>query len=254
MSNVDDSRIAVTFENWPQLNEAASKSKGRPIYDDIEVCRIRMSGDRLNSPVFPAHAEAPGGITRADGTIEKATYAQKYNRQYQEFKAGKAQTKEGTPLEELPFLTAAKRNELKALHIYTAEALAALDGQPLKTLGQGGRELKNQAQAYMDKAAGSADITRLASEAAFYKAEAERLQNELNQRGTQAPDDERVTENLGYEQSVPEVVSEFEDWDDNLIKEFIAEKTGQKPKGNPSHETLVKMADELAAEMTADNS
>lgn len=248
MAITDDSRIVVTFENFPQVNVAKSKEAQRPIYDDVEVCRIRMSGDRLNSPVFPAHAEAPGWVEREDGTTEKVTYAQKYNRQYLEFKKGVAQTQAGTPLEELPFLTKAKRMELKALHIYTAESLAALDGQPLKTLGQGGREWKNQAQAYLDNAAGSANVTKLASEAEFYKSEVERLKAELAQRPNQG--DERISDDLGYtdDQPAPAPVSEFEDWDDVLLKEYIAENSGSKPRGNPSHETLVKMADELAKE------
>ncbi len=240
MEKSDDSRLVVTFENLPQVNIPKSKEHGRPIYDDVEVCRIRMSGDRLNSPVFPAHTEAPGYIDREDGTTEKVTYAQKYNRQYLDFKAGKAQTQAGTPLAELPFLTQAKRMELKALHIYTAEALASLDGQPLKTLGQGGREWKNQAQAYLDNANGSATVTKLASDNEFFKAEIERLSAELAHRPnvqTTAPADDQ-----------PSVVSEFEDWDDGLLKEYIAEKTGNKPRGNPAHATLVAMADELASE------
>lgn len=246
MEKPEDSRLAVTFENFPVINNAQSKLQGRPIYDDMEVCRIRMSGDRLQSPVFPAHAEAPGQVERPDGTAETVTYAQKYNRQYLDFKAGKAQTQAGTPIDELPFLTRAKRMELKALHIYTAEALAALDGQPLKSLGQGGREWKNQAQAYLDNASGSANVTKLASDAEFYKSEVERLTAELAQRPM--PDDNRVTTDLGYTDQPVVVVSEFEDWEDGLLKEYIAEKSGNKPRGNPSHETLVKMADELSSE------
>lgn len=242
MEKPEDSRLAVTFENFPQVNVAKSKAAGRPIYDDMEVCRIRMSGDRLNSPVFPAHAEAPGFIEREDGTTEKVTYAQKFNRQYLDFKAGKAQTQAGTPLAELPFLTQAKRMELKALHIYTAEALAALDGQPLKSLGQGGREWKNQAQAYLDNAAGSANITKLASDNEFYKAEIDRLRAELAQPRPPAP-----TGGDDQPEETP-IISEYEDWEDDLLKEFIAEKTGSKPRGNPAHATLVKMAEELASE------
>lgn len=239
----ENARINIRFENFPILNQNASREKQRPIYDDMEVCRITMSGDRLNAPVFPAHSEAPGYVERPDGTSEKVTYAQKYNRQYLDFKAGKAQTQAGTPLEELPFLTQAKRMELKALHIYTAEALASLDGQPLKALGQGGREWKNQAQAYLKNADGSADITKLASEVEGYKAEVERLRAELSQRPqTAAPADEAAA----LPSDAP--ISEYEDWDDDLLKEFIAEKSGSKPRGNPSHATLVKMAEELAKE------
>lgn len=248
MASDDNSRLVVTFENWPQINKAKTALKGRPIYDDIEICRIRMSGDRQNQPVFPAHAEAPGSIERDDGTIETVTYAQKYNRQYIQFKEGSVQTKEGTPLEELPFLTQGKRNELKALHVYTAESLAALDGQPLKTLGQDGRGWKNQAQAYLDNAAGSANVTKLASDAAFYKSEVERLQAELSQRPQ--PDDTRLSENLGYEAETQDEnqPSEFEDWEDEILKAYIKDKSGSTPRGNPSHDTLVKMAVELAKE------
>ena len=64
----------------------------------------------------------------------------------------------GTPLSELTFLSQGKRLELKALNIHTAEALASLDGGPLKMLGIGGREMKNQAAAYLAKAAGNADV------------------------------------------------------------------------------------------------
>ena len=45
----------------------------------------------------------------------------------------------------LPFLTEASRAELRALNIYTVEALAAIDGQELKNLGHGGRDMKNKA-------------------------------------------------------------------------------------------------------------
>ncbi|UNZ49309.1 hypothetical protein [Agrobacterium tumefaciens] len=94
----------------------------------------------------------------------RITYAQKYNEQYKKFKAGAAQAASGTPVEELPFLTQGKRLELKALNIYTAEALAALDGNNLKLLGMGGRDLKTQAQRYLDNASKSLDLSSVLSE------------------------------------------------------------------------------------------
>lgn len=244
----DDSRLIVTFENHPVLNEGRSKELGRPFFDDMEVCRIRMSGDRLQSPAFPAWAEAPGGVEDPDtGLTRTATYAKKYAKQYKAFKAGEQQVKEGTPLEALPFLTPAKVKELKAVNVYTAEGLASLDGSNLKTLGQGGLEWKTKAKAYLENAAGSAHATKLAEENLYLKQQLEELQRERAQLPSvkpepSGPDDERVTENLGYDKPV----SQFADWEDDLIKEWIAEKTGSKPRGNPSHDTLVKMADELA--------
>jgi hypothetical protein len=237
----EQSRIAATFENFPVLNEAASKEKGRPIFDDMEVVRIHMAGDRQQSPVFPAWAEVPGGIEDEEtGMTRPGTYAEKYAKQYEQFKKGERQTKSGTPIEALPFLTPAKQKELKGLNIYTAEALASLDGQPLKTLGQGGREWKNQAQAYLDNAAGSANVTRLASENEFLKQELERMKAEQSQY-RQVLDAERVTTDLGYGPAL-------EGKSDDELKDYIEEKTGKRPRGNPSRNTLLQVAQELTTE------
>lgn len=236
----EDSRLVVTFENHSVLNEAKSKEKGRPIYEDMEICRIRMGGDRLQAPVFPAWAEAPGGMMNDDGYTVPATYKEKYATQYKQFKAGEAQTKEGTPIEALPFLTAAKQKELKSLHIYTAESLASLDGANLKALGQDGRSWKNQAQAYLDNAAGSAVATRLADENAYLKQRLEDLEKERAQYPAavaSAAVEDAQDDDLGLEAM-----------SDDQLKDFIAAKSGSRPRGNPNTETLVRMAKELENE------
>lgn len=232
----EDTRLIVTFENFPVLNEAKSKEANRPIYEDMEVCRIRMGGDRLQAPVFPAWAEAPGGGENAEGYIVPMTYAQKYAEQYRKFKAGEVQTKEGTPIEALTFLSAAKVKELKALNIYTAESLASLEGASLKSLGQGGLEWKTKAKAYLDNAAGSATVTKLASENEFLRQQLEELRKER----AQWPATERVTENLGYGDPDQE-----ESKTDAELKDEIEQKTGSRPRGNPSRETLIKMIKDL---------
>lgn len=237
----NDSRLIVTFENHPMLNEARSREEGRPIFEDLEVCRIRMSGDRLQSPVFPAHAEAPGGYEDPEtGLTRPVTYAEKYASQYKKFKAGEQQTKEGTPIEALPFLTPAKVKELKGVNVYTAEALADLDGQPLKTLGQGGREWKTQARAYLDNAAGSAQSIKQAQEIEFLREEIERLKKE----NVAKADAERVSSNLGYDDGEKPI----ESMTDEELRQFIATKTGAKPHGKCSRETLLGMAQEAASE------
>lgn len=236
----EESRIVATFENFPVLNESKSKDQGRPIFDDLEVVRIHMSGDRLQSPVFPADAEVPGGIEDEDGMTRPGTYAEKYTKQYEQFKKGQRQTKSGTPIEALPFLTPAKQKELKGLNIFTAEALADMDGQPLKSLGQGGREWKNQARAYLDNAAGSANVTKLASENEFLKSELERLRAEQSQYQN-VIETERVTSNLGYGTAI-------EGKTDEELKEYIKEKTGRRPQGNPSRLSLISMAQEVTTE------
>lgn len=232
----EDTRLIVTFENFPVLNEARSREANRPIYEDMEVCRIRMGGDRLQAPVFPAWAEAPGGVENEDGYVVPMTYKEKYAEQYRKFKAGEVQTKDGTPIEALTFLTLARIKEFKALNIYTAESLASLEGASLKSLGQGGLEWKQKAKAYIANAAGSANVTKLASENEFLKRQLEELQKER----AQWPATERVTENLGYGDT-----DQDESKTDGELKDEIEQKTGSRPRGNPSRETLIKMLKDI---------
>lgn len=237
----DDSRIIATFENFPVLNEARSKEAGVAKFDDLEVVRIHMSGDRLQAPVFPANAEVPGGIEDPEtGLTRPGTYAEKYAKQYAQFKKGEQQSKSGTPIDYLPFLTPAKIKELKAQNVFTAEALADLDGQPLKSLGQGGREYKNQARAYLDNAAGSANVTKMVSELEYYKAEVERMKAEQSQF-RQVLDNERLNENLGYGTAL-------ESMSDGELREYIFKKSKARPHGNSSRETLLSMAQELTTD------
>jgi hypothetical protein len=219
----NDPLVIPVFKIHTQKNDAKSKEAGRPIFDDMEVVEVRFAGDRNKISVFPAHSIC-GETQDESGDTIKITYAQRWSDQYKRFKAKQQQVAEGTPVDELPFLTQAKRSELKALSIYTAEALAALDGQPLKNLGQGGRDLKNQAQAYLDNAKGSANVTKMA-------AELEELRR-------------TVAELRADKAGVSD--SEFASWTADQIKDWIDEKIGERPKGNPSHATLVKRADEIA--------
>lgn len=217
-----DALVVPRFYIHTTKNDAKSRDAGRPIYDDMECVEVRFAGDRNKVSVFPAHVIC-GEAQDEDGNTRKITYAERWADQYKRFKAKSQQIAAGTPVDELPFLTQAKRSELKALSIYTAEALAALDGLPLKNIGQGGRDLKNQAQAYLDRAAGSADVVKMAAEL-----------SELR----------RTVAELQADKTNPE--SQFASWQADQIKDWIEQKAGERPRGNPSHATLVKRADEIA--------
>lgn len=231
MANQD--LIVPRFFVHTKQDPAATKKEGRPIFKDIECVEIRMAANKQTVAVFPAHDTWKWD--ELDGVRQPITYAMRFPDQYKRFKANEAQAMSGTPLEELPFLTQAKRSELKALSIYTAEALASLDGAALKQLGMGGRELKNQAEAYLNRATDSAAVTRLA-------AEVEQLRAAL--AATQ-----QVPQPAPAEQ--PSVASPFNDMDDEALKEWIKDASGSRPRGNPSHETLVRMCDEINADIAA---
>lgn len=159
----EDKLLTAKFMVMTQENKAKTAKEGRPIFDEMEIVEVRTAGDRTSIKVFPAHAFARW-VSLPDGDSVSQTYAERWPEQYKRFKAGHQQIADGTPVDELPFLTAARKSELKALGIYTVEALDALDGQNLKVLGMQGRELKAQARAYIEKASGGADVVAMAAQ------------------------------------------------------------------------------------------
>lgn len=206
----NDSLVVPFFKSIAIEDVMASKAAGRPIYTDQEVVEIRIAGDRNYSAVVPASSM----WRRIDG--EEVTYAQRWPEAYARFKAGKEAIADGTPLSELPFLSEAKRAELRGLRVYTAEALASLDGKNLSALGANGREMKRQAETYLAKAAGSANDAALAAEV-----------EELRAR-------------------VAEMQADGSDEKEGL-KAQIAAISGSRPRGNPSVETLRDMLADLKA-------
>src|SRR5688572_20573400 len=116
MANTD-ALVVPRFYIHTQENKAKSKEQGRPIFEDMEAVEVRFAGNRQTVSVFPAHAQC-GQQQDEDGNFRPMTYAERWPEQYKRFKAKQAQIAEGTPVDELPFLTQAKRSELKALSIY----------------------------------------------------------------------------------------------------------------------------------------
>lgn len=236
MATPNENLVHARFFMHTAPNEVKSKEAGRPIFDEYEAVEIRFAANKQTVHVAPAHEIYRTKRNFSTGEATPVTYAMDFNEQYLKFKEGVAQDGSGTPLSELPFLTQGKRLELKSLNIHTAEALAALDGTPLKRLGMGGRELKNQAQAYLDNAAGSVDVVKLAAQNAALMARIEALEG----KPAAAIEDETSTETT---------VSPFAAWEADDLKNWIAEQTGKRPAGNPSHATLVKQADAINADL-----
>lgn len=223
MSENNSSLTYPVFKMLSTLNEPASRKQGRPIYDDQEVVEIRFSGNKQTVGVFPAHEMCEWGDDPVTGDRARITYAQKYNEQYKKFKAGEAQAAHGTPLEELTFLTQGKRLELKALNIYTVESLAALDGNNLRMLGMGGRELKTQAQFYLDSAARNHDAGSLAAEVASLRKQLADLQ-----QGKPA-----TSKKSGKKVADPKPEPEVEDEIENGSDDAGGEGTGEVDPDNP---------------------
>ena len=87
-----DAGIVVFFRNHAIQNPSETAAKGRPIFDDIEVCEIRIAGSR-NMSVHPATEICGWQDDPQTGEQTPITYAERYNRQYRQFKAQDVQTK-----------------------------------------------------------------------------------------------------------------------------------------------------------------
>ena len=206
----EQSMVVPFFKSVAVESPAASRAEGRPIFKDVEMVELRIAGNRNYAPTFPAHEV----WKHING--EPVTYADRFHKEYALFAAGKEQVADGTPLSELPFLTEGERATLRRLKVYTAEALASLEGSNLKNLGPKAREFKSQAEAYLNRASGASQSVALAAQVEELKAQLAEL---AALRGEQAPaDDEKES-----------------------LKAQIAEISGQRPKGNPNVETLREM-------------
>jgi hypothetical protein len=233
-----DEQLTPTFFSHPVKDEEASKKAGRPIYKDVDHVKIRIAGNKYTVGVFPAVATwmTKKQMTEYGEEEVIVTYADRFNKQYLEYKAGDQQSFGGTPLAEAPFLSEGKRRELKAIHVNTVEALAAIDGQPLKMLGPGGRELKNQAIAYIENALKGVGSTKLA--------------DELSKRDKQIEDLMRqMAEMKGEPSEKPasaQTVSTFETFTDEDIQAWLedAKVTVDKRWGR---NTLISKAEEVLA-------
>jgi hypothetical protein len=215
-----DELLNVYFKDISVPDVLESKKAGRPIFKDVEHVEIKAAADRNMTKVFPA-TEVWKWVDDPHRGRVPLTYAERFSEQYKQFKANRTQTINGTPLEELTFLTQAKRAELRALGVLTAEMLAGLAEQPLKNLGMGGRELVEKAKAYITNAESGVKVNALAEEVARLKAENETLKAAAEP--SQSP---------------------FQSWDDEDLKNFIKDANGSAPRGNPNHASLVRLADE----------
>lgn len=232
----DFSHLAVKFYVEPKLNKRKTAEASRPIYDDVEMIEIRVAGDPKNVLVAPAHSASS---MRDPATNARLTYAEVHYGPYEAFKKKQESMGTGTPLNILPFMTPSRVRELEALNIFTAEALAGLDGTALQRIGMGGRDLKNKAQAWLDAAAEKASGDAMAEHNKMLMDRIAQLEAMMGQG--------QVSQS---EEPAKAIASPFQDWDDDTIRLWIEEQGGEKPHHKCGHDKLVQLADELNEKLT----
>lgn len=222
-----DELLVVLFKHLATQNNAKTLQEGRPVFDDVEVCEIRAPGNK-DVKVFPANAFSRWIDNPYTGEQTKQTYAERFAHQYRQFKASATQTKSGTPLDFVPFLSEGRKAELRAQNVYTVEQLAAIEGVELKNLGPGGRDMKNQAAEFIEETKTAAPNMQMLAELEALKARNAILEEDFERRkqlAGKADDD-----------------SEFEAMTLDQLREYITVNSGQAPHGSLNRKTLTRMA------------
>lgn len=225
--------ITPLFKHLAPLNVALSEEAGRPIYSELmEVVELRLAGDRNYSPVVPADAMSHKVGNRV------ITYAERFQDQYLQFVAGEDQMSGGTALEQLYDygITPAQLSICRALKVYSIEALHSMGPNELKNLGLSANPLRKMASQFMadrDKRA----IASTNENVDVLRAEIERLKTLIPVQETPVAEIDKL---------VAVADTEFEQMNDDELKDYIASMAGARPRGNPNRSTLINMAEELA--------
>ncbi len=140
--------VAVSFGLYPSLDNHQTKAAGHDVYKDVEFVKIAVPGDR-NSLFFQP---------------SNASYRERFPRAYADFKQRDRAPTVGMPIEQWAPISRSVALTLRAAHIDTVEALAAVHDGNLDRLGSNMRSLREKARAWLADAATGAEAIRLAGE------------------------------------------------------------------------------------------
>lgn len=141
-----DKKLFVVFFSEAVQNEFKSQEAGRPIFDDVDMIRI----------MYPGQRDTTVGIAHFG-------YQQRFPKQWAQYKSKNEQTVSGTPLGVVTWLTKGQVAELNHVNIHSVEQLAGMPDN-ISQRFMNHHALKQQAQAYLDAAAGSAPLLKMQAE------------------------------------------------------------------------------------------
>lgn len=221
-SNAENDTARPRFYMQAVENKSASKTEGRPVFDEREMVEIRIPGDRLAVHVNYVSDE----------------HRKRWPDHYAAFKRGEARAANGTPLEHWPQITTGRVATLKALGILSVDELASVPDNVLPSIGMGAREMREQARAYLEAAAGGSGVSRVTAENAALKAQLDAMQAQIASLMKAPPAPVEDVADLS-EKAV-------EDLTDDELKAYIKRETGEGVRGTPTRQTLIDKATALA--------
>ena len=164
-------QVRPTFFIESVEDKAATAEAGRPIFRDMEMVRIQIPGDIKSEPVQKV----------------KELHKRRWPKQYEAFKQNAEITGIGTPLKEWGRLPQSRVEELKYFKVHTVEDLAGVPDGLLQNLGMGARELRTEAQAYLE-------LQKDASVAQKYAVKAQQQDDQIEMLQQQIADIQRISD------------------------------------------------------------
>lgn len=219
------------FYVQPVQDKAKSEKENRPIFVSKRFVELKHPGDKSWSFVEEIDENGLGATRRNTVEGERGEdYAERFPKEWAAFKKGEERAAIGTPIEEWTAISRSRSAELKATNIFTVEEYADVQDGQLQKLGMGARAEREQARVYIAQAQGGADVAGMAAKIAQLTEMVERLSAAHQPSETPAAPQEKA----------------LEDCTDAELKEFIKQKTGKGVPGQPSRESLLQRAAELA--------
>lgn len=167
----NDAGLYVEFHTENVYQEAVSEAEGRPVYSQVPYITIYVPGDKTKKVVRPVRTQAFG-----DTPPDTVRFA----RQWAAYQQGQQVMATGVPLSEWTQVTASQIREMNSLSIYTVEQLAEVPDAVLPNIGHGGRNLRDQAKAYIARMADDSIVARMVSENADLQRQIDELKASIN--------------------------------------------------------------------------
>lgn len=166
-----------------ERNEQATIAEGRAIFDTVLSVDVITPGQKNSTPRFelerlwsPQSKAALNILTDSKKSYKYAEYAEQIERFKKQESVGELG---GTPLKMWPRIDRSMAANLMAANVFTVEALAGLSDTNLEVVGLGARELREQAKAFLEQAAGGADLSVLTAKTVNLEGQVKDLQNAL---------------------------------------------------------------------------
>lgn len=141
-------KIGVGFGLYPIEDGKKTQEAGYPVFKDVEFVKIVVPGEKLSMVFQPATDD----------------YRRRFPEAYRAYKNREHTPTEGMPITEWAAISRSQAYTLKAMNVFTVEALAEVSDNHIDKLGGNARELREKAKTWLADAKGGAAALKVAEE------------------------------------------------------------------------------------------